>query len=502
MEIHHNVSDLNSFKRKMAKKYNISCPKSIDLLKTYHKLVKEKRIKRNKKIEEFLKLRPVRSLSGIVNVSVLLKPYPCKGKCIFCPKEKGLPKSYLKKEPAVQRAVLNKFHPFFQTKTRLESLKLTGHPTDKIELRIIGGTWSQYPKNYQTWFVKQCFRACNNSKTKSLEKLQKENEKAKRRIIGITIETRPDCIDLKEIKRMRTLGITRVELGVQTVYNDILKINKRGHTIKETIKATKLLKDNGFKVSYQLMPNLKGSSPKKDIEMFRVIFSNPDFRPDLIKIYPLALVKSAPLHKDFKKGNYKPYSKEKLINLLAEIKEQIPLWCRIERVIRDIPPQYIVKGAKTLNLREIVQKRMKQKCKCIRCREVKGSYKKEKLYLFKEEYEASKGKEIFLSYENKNRTRLYALLRLRIRESENILPVLKNAALIREIHTYGQMTEIGKKSISAQHKGLGKKLIREAEKISKLYYNRIAVISGVGVRNYWRQLGYKIIGHGYMAKIL
>jgi elongator complex protein 3 len=521
--------DLDCFKRKMAKKYKILCPSNVDLLEIYHKLVRKKRTEPLKDIEKLLRTRPIRSLSGIVNISVLTKPYPCPGKCIYCPSQKGIPKSYLKGEPAVQRAILTNFNPYLQVQTRLESLEKTGHPIDKIELRIIGGTWSYYPKQYQTWFVKRCFRAANNfnskrkTKTQNLEEAQKKNEQAKCRIIGITIETRPDYVDFKEIKRMRNLGITGVELGVQSIYDDILKLNKRGHNIKSTIKATKLLKDVGFKVSYQMMPNLPGSDFKRDLKMFQELFSNPDFRPDLLKIYPLALLKEAPLYKQYKKGKIKVYSHKDLIKLLIEIKKEIPFWCRIQRIMRDIPSKDIIAGgAKISNLREVVQKEMREKglkCKCIRCREVREDYKpNEKIYLFREDYPASGGKEIFLSFEDKKRGKLYALLRLRIPgisgsgggqvgvRSLKTLPVLKNSAIIREVHTYGQMVPIKytglTRAISPQHKGFGKKLIREAEKITKKEFGlkKIAVISGVGVREYYSsKLGYKLSGT-YMVK--
>jgi len=510
------LADLDSAKRKFAKKFKTTTLSNVKLLKAYHDLVKNKRLKPDKNLEILLIKRKIRSLSGIVNVSVLTKPYPCPGKCIYCPGQKGLPKSYLKKEPAVQRAILTNFDPYLQVQTRLRSLEATGHPTDKIELRIIGGTWSYYPKKYQTWFITRCFAACNTKldetkhkttrKTKPLKAEQKLNEKAKRRIIGITIETRPDYITKKEIKRLRKLGVTRVELGVQSIYDNVLKLNKRGHKVEATIKATKLLKDAGFKVSYQIMPNLPGSNFKKDIKMFKELFSNPDFQPDFLKIYPLALVRESPLYNWYKKRKFKPYSKKKLTKLLVEIKKQIPYYCRIQRIIRDIPSAYIIEGGtKVSNLREIVQKEMEikdEKCKCIRCREVKENYDpKEKLYLFRQDYNASGGKEIFLSYEDKNRERLYSLLRLRI-PANPFLMVLENSAIIRDLHTYGQLVPITEKEKAPQHKGLGKKLIKEAEKIvytefsrstkKEFDINKIAVISGVGVRNYYRKLGYKL----------
>lgn len=513
---------MTSFKRKIAKKYKIPCPSNIELLKVYHKLVKKKIIRKSQKIESLLKTRPIRSLSGIVNISVLTKPYPCPGKCLYCPLEKGIPKSYLSGEPAVERAKRLNFNPYLQVKKRIEMLEAEGHPTDKIELRIVGGTWSYYPKKYQIWFVKECFRACNSKKRdcnkiamaellQQLKKEQKLNEKAKHRIVGLSIETRPDYINEKEIQWLRKLGVTMVELGVQSIYDDVLKLNLRGHGIKETILATKLLKDAGFKVLYQMMPNLPGSNLKRDEKMFEELFQNPDFQPDYLKIYPCAPLKEAPLYKLWKAGKYKTYSERELINLLKSIKKKIPFYVRIQRITRDIPSNEILAGgAKISNLRQIVAEEMKKegwKCQCIRCREVRGNYNpKDKLYLFREDYEASEGKEIFLSFETKNQEKLYSLLRLRIPKDEGteasyIFPVLKNAALIREIKTFGELVPIGKRKISPQHQGLGKKLIKEAEKIAKKEFglNKIAVISGIGAREYFRQLGYKL-KDTYMVK--
>jgi len=466
-----------------------------------------------------------------------------------------MPKSYLSGEPAAERAKRLKFNPYLQVEKRIEMLENEGHPTDKIDLRIIGGTWSHYPEKYQEWFVKECFKSCNEfnrtkkSKIKNpykaepsgfrqksklqikiqkLEKIQKRNEKAKSRITGISVETRPDFINEEEVKFMRELGITRVELGVQSIFDDVLKLNLRGHGVRETILATKILKDAGFKICYQMMPNLLGSDLERDEKMFEEIFSNPDFQPDYLKIYPCALLKETPFYKWYLKGKYKPYPKEELIDLTKKIKLKIPYYARIQRITRDIPSQYIIEGgAKISNLRQIVQEKMKNenlKCKCIRCREVRKKYNpKEKIYLFRENYEASGGKEIFLSFESldynppttlpdfvgapadKRRSstlinadrKLYALLRLRIpsqffERKKHFIKILDGAAIIREIQTFGEVVPIGAKKIAPQHRGLGKKLIKEAEKIVKKEFGlrKIAVISGVGVRDYFKKLGY------------
>jgi elongator complex protein 3 len=442
-----------------------------------------------------------------VNVSVLTKPYPCPGKCLYCPNENGIPKSYVSGEPAVERAKILKYSPYLQVKKRIEMLGKEGHPTDKIELRIIGGTWSYYPKNYQNWFVKRCFDACNKKSGKTLKKAQSLNEKAKHRIIGLSIETRPDFINEKEIKHLREFGATMIELGIQSVYDDVLDFNLRGHKTKDAICATELLKNAGFKVLYQMMPNLPKSSLKRDKEMFKIIFTDQNFQPDLLKIYPCALLKKAPLYKLWKRGEYKPYTESELVELIKYAKKMAPVSVRIQRISRDIPSKSIIAGAaKISNIRQLIAaeaKKEKWSCKCIRCREVKGSFiDKEKFFIFRKNYKASNGKEIFLSFENKKRDKLYSLLRLRITDKWS-LPALKNCALIRELHTYGQMVPVAQKSKSAQHKGFGKKLVKEAEKIAKKEFGKkkIAVISGVGVRSYFKKLGYKL-KENYMVKDL
>ncbi|MFH1582314.1 MAG: tRNA uridine(34) 5-carboxymethylaminomethyl modification radical SAM/GNAT enzyme Elp3 [bacterium] len=496
-----NPEDLNKVKRFISKKYKAPCPTNMSLLKNYHELVKKRKIKKNFRIQLLLRTRPIRSLSGIVNISVLTKSYDCPGKCIFCPTEKNLPKSYLSGEPAVERAKKLNFDPYLQVEKRIEMLKNEGHPTDKIELRTIGGTWSYYPKTYRNWFIKRCFEACNEKKSKNLKEAQKVNETAKHRIVGFSIETRPDFINKKELNHLRELGITMVELGIQSIYDDVLELNLRRHNRKTIISATKLLKDYGFKILYQIMPNLAGSVLKRDKEMFKELFANQDFQPDFLKIYPCALIKGTALYKLWKNKKYRPYGKKQLISLVKDIKKIIPPYVRIQRIARDIPAHSIVSGpARITNLRQILTNSMKKenwKCECIRCREVREKYNpKEKLYLFRSNYKASKGNEIFLTFENKEKDKLYSLLRLRMTD--------KNEALIREVHTFGQLQSIAfKKENSPQHKGLGKKLIKEAEKIAKKEYKarKITVISGVGVRGYYKKLGYRL-KDTYMVKNL
>ncbi len=511
-------ADLSSLKRWFAKKHRTSLPKNSALLSAYHKLLRQGKVRENKTLEGLLRTRKIRSLSGIVSVSVLTKPWFCPGKCIYCPNQKDLPKSYLDGEPAVMRAQANDFDPYRQVQARLKSLKATGHNISKIELIVIGGTWSAIPISYQNWFIKEVFRACNQYRfsgknssqrsSQSLKTAQRLNEKAKCRIIGITVETRPDHINEAEIKRLRSLGVTRVELGVQSLNDEVLKKNLRGHGVNQTILATRLLKNASFKICYHMMPNLPGSDLKKDKKMFIELFNNPDFQPDFLKIYPCVVCKEAPLYKLWLKGKYHPYSDRKLIDLLVQAKQQVPVWCRIIRIYRDIPSFKIMAGSKISNLRQVVNKELNKqgkKCNCIRCREIKGKFTaKNKLKMFQQNYSASGGQEIFLTFEDIKRKNLYALLRLRLpKSSQAIFPVLKNAALMREIHTYGEAIDFNQQSkTSPQHRRLGKELIKASEKIAKDQgFKKMAVISGVGTRNYYRMLGYRL-KDTYMVKNL
>ena len=503
-ELPETQAEFLQLKKKLSKQYVLPVPTNADLRDRYNALVKEKKVKRSVALEKILLSRAIRTESGVAVVAVLTKSYPCPGKCIYCPSEKNMPKSYLSNEPAVMRAIDAKFDPYRQVQNRLRSLELNGHATDKIELIVMGGTFSFLPKAYQEKFITECFRACNDypRKVHKVIKLldkklldeQKKNETAKRRIIGLTLETRPDYIDEKEIINFRKLGCTRVELGVQSLNDDVLKKNKRGHLVAETIRATKLLKDAGFKINYHMMPGLPGSTPKRDFEMFRTIFEDPKFQPDMIKIYPTVVLKNSQLFKIWKNGLYKPLSDKQFEKLVLKIKnEAIPPYVRIARLVRDVPTSSIIAGPIISNLRQIIIPQ--SHCPCIRCREVRSGYEiREKIILDRIDYDASDGKEIFLQYVSPDKNKLFALLRLRITS--------ENKAIVREVHTYGKVAKINEKDKkSPQHIGLGKKLIREAEKITKKEFGipEISVISGIGVRNYYRKAGYKL-RDTYMVK--
>jgi elongator complex protein 3 len=462
-------------------------------------------IKLTNKELELLTIKKTRAISGILPLSVFTKPYPCKGQCLYCPSNKDMPKSYIESEPAVLRAVRNEFDPYKQVTSRLNQFIFSGHQPQKIELIIQGGTFSDLPNEYRIDFLKKIFNAANSWPNKviketEIEKAKKNNEKAYCRIIGITIETRPDSIDEKELLFLRMLGVTRVELGVQTLNNESLILNRRGHTIEDVIKATALLKEYGFKVCYHMMPGLPGSTPQRDKEDFCELFNNPNYMPDLLKIYPCVITKGSELDSWSIKNNYKPLSDQELVPLLIEIKEMLPCWVRVQRLGRDIPATEIVAGTKISNIRELVEKNLSTECKCIRCREIKNDEITNPIFSLTH-YAASGGDEYFLEFKNKENNKLFASLRLRINNKQSVkgLEILNNAAIIREIHTYGKMTEIGLHG-NIQHAGLGKKLIKEAEKIAKKEKcENIIVISGIGVRDYYRHLGYELKNE-YMVK--
>ncbi len=526
--------DLSAFKRSLSKKYGFSILLNSTILKEYFLLLKENKIDNNwqEKYHNFfislLKKRAVRTLSGIASVAVLTKPYPCPGSCAYCPKKPNVPVSYLPNEPAVMRALRLNYNPYLQTVYRLRALENNGHEPNKIELIVIGGTWSYLKTTYKYWYLLNCFKAANDynkiknkiiitksekiiknkffdkkiySSKLSLSELkkrliieQKKNELADYNIIGLSIETRPDYINDKELIQLRELGVTRVEMGVQAIDDDILKLNNRGHDVNTIAQATEKLKQFGFKITYHFMPALPGSNPKKDVAMFKQLYSDERFKPDQIKFYPTTVVRDSLLYKWWKQGKYKPYSDKELEKVIIGCKKIVPVYTRIMRLIRDIPGESIEAGNKITNLRQVL-KRKGVKCNCIRCREpqnknIKG--KKLKLNILK--YKASEADEYFISFDSIDNEILYGFCRLRLDNSSDISP-----AIVRELHVYGQLVPIGGEK-KVQHSGLGKKLMKEAERIAKENeIKKIAVISGVGVRGYYKKLGYKLEGT-YMVK--
>ena len=456
-----------------------------------------------------IRMKPSRTLSGVTTVTVLTKPYPCPGKCIFCPSDARMPKSYLPDEPGAMRALHHDFDPFLQTSARIEALDSIGHPTEKIELLVLGGTWSSYKKDYQEWFLKRCFDAMNHSESGTLQEAQTSNERAHHKNVGLVIETRPDWVTPDEVRRLRMLGVTKIQLGVQSLNDAILEQNHRGHLIAETRRASALLRAAGFKIVMHWMPNLLGATLDSDREDFMHLWSDPNLLPDEIKIYPCQLLSNTDLYSYWRSGEYVPYTTQELIDLIADIKVHIPRYCRVNRIVRDIPSNNIVEGNKRTSLRQDIQNELSQRgqlCRCIRCREVRGrSIDPRQLELHDHQYTSATSIEHFLEYETPQ-DHLAGYLRLSLPNANapdlNLID-LQDAALIREVHVYGQSLSIGEEQLgAAQHQGLGSRLMERAEDIARTQnYSQMAVIAALGTRGYYARLGYTL-GENYMVKEL
>lgn len=514
-----------------------------------------------------IKMKPVRTISGVTPVTVLTKPFPCPGKCIFCPSDIRMPKSYLSDEPGAQRAERNWFDPYLQVYNRLQALKNIGHKTDKVELIVLGGTWSYYPENYQIWFIKECFRALNefdikdgreeilkkyrklsdkltlsdnpeknkeklaskqfsgeddktynkvidenylepekeigldNIQTSTWEELEKQqvvNESAGVRSVGLVIETRPDHISEKEVIRVRRLGCTKTQIGVQSLTDDVLKKNHRGHNVAATRRAFKLLRLAGFKIHAHMMANLYGSNPENDVEDFKKLFNDPDFKPDELKLYPCSLIGSAELMQYYKKGLWQPYSYDELLHVISSSIKYTPEYCRLTRVIRDIPSPDIVVGNKLTNFRQIAEDKLKkigELSKDIRAREIRNEVFSEDEIKFKvTDYETSISNEKFLQFyvEKDDQEKILGFLRLSLPTVEQFMDELKGSAMIREIHVYGSVVNIGERTKGkVQHLGLGTKLIAKAKEFAQQSgYKKLNVISAIGTKNYYRKKGF------------
>jgi elongator complex protein 3 len=454
-----------------------------------------------------------RTISGVTPVAVMTRPSGCPGQCVYCPTYSATPQSYTPTSPAVLRAIKCDYQAGEQVRLRLKILEKMGHPTDKVELIVMGGTFLATPVEYQYDFIKGCFDALNGEESETLEQAKLLNETAVHRCTGLCIETRPDWCGQEEIERMLDFGATRVELGVQTLDDDIFRLVRRGHGVKEVVEATRLLKEHAFKVHYHWMPGLPGSTPEKDLEMSALLFSDERFRPDGLKIYPTMVIEGTELEKWYRDGSYVPYSKETMTSLVAGIKALVPKYVRISRVLRDIPSTYIVGGLKD-SLRGEVKRLMEQdgvRCRCIRCREyghrARAGWEIGEPEMVRYDYQASGGREIFLSFEDSEET-LFGLLRMRVQE--NTAPRMERAAvgktaLVRELHVFGPEVPLnGQTAEGVQHKGLGRALLAEAERIAaeEFHADSVLILSGVGARDYYRtESGYGLRAD-YMVKSL
>jgi elongator complex protein 3 len=453
-----------------------------------------------------------RTISGVTPLAVMTSPFSCPGRCLYCPTFPDAPQSYTPESPAVLRARRFAYEPRQQVTTRLNTFAEMGHPTDKIELIIMGGTFLARPADYQYSFVKDCYDALNGETSASLEEAKKLNETARHRCTGLCIETRPDWCGPAEIERMLEFGATRVELGVQTLDDDIYRLVRRGHGVAEVVRATALLREHGFKVYYHWMPGLPGATPEKDLEMSRTLFTDDRFKPDGLKLYPTMVVQGTELEKWWREGRYKPYSDRTMVDLIVAIKSLVPGYVRISRVLRDIPSKFVVAGLKD-SLRDIVREKMKKDgitCRCIRCREyghrVRTGWAIGEPHLVRLDYAASDSQEVFLSFEDSHET-LFGILRMRLQPHP--VPVLGgpegNYALIRELHVFGPEVPLNEqRGEAAQHKGLGRALFREAERIARDEFSarQLVILSGTGAKEYYRREFDCTSSDDYMVKKL
>ena len=590
---------LKDTQRAFAKSHNLSTlPSKSQILQAYFLLLEQGKIEKNADFELLLRKRAIRSLSGIVPIQVLTKPFPCPSRCIFCPNDPEMPKSYIKSEPGAMRAFLNQFDPLKQVYNRLYSLQQTGHKTDKIEMIVLGGTWDFYPRDYKIDFIKQLYDACNTfwalaiknltgtadwkyafeitnqgqiQLSPSLEEAIQINEIAQHRIIGLTIETRPEFVTDQNCRDWRAMGVTRIEMGVQSTDDTVLDLNKRGHHLAEVEKALHKLRQYAFKFSIHIMPGLYGSTLEKDIQTFCDVYTNPYLKPDEIKFYPTSVIPQTELYELYQQGKYQPITTEEISQVIeTTFREIIPPYTRIKRLIRDIPATEISAGSNVTNLSQLMHDKLLKKYqkadadfrsvfyrrlyadlqvftdeeeffeKIIgsrashlsdfqtyllgkipellrfrhfvsldtRSREVRNKKEKtEVLNLVVRAYESSVGQEYFISYEDELGY-LYGFTRLLLPKLEERLDVAGlglETALIRELHVYGSLQSLKNQEEGGQkvqHSGLGKQLLETAEKIAqKSDFSKLSVISGVGVREYYRKQGYELEGT-YMVKVL
>jgi elongator complex protein 3 len=507
-------SDVNLLRMRIAAKHRLrkvpSNSEMIRLLKTEEKT----------KLLPLLRRKNTRTISGVTVIAVMTKPYPCPQPepCAYCPGGPtfGVPQSYTGFEPAAMRGLQNKFDPYSQVKSRMGQLKAIGHKVDKVELIVMGGTFPSMPVDYQEWFVQHCLDAITSKKSADLAEAKQNAETSRIRNVGITVETRPDWAKESHVDHMLSMGVTRVEMGVQNPCDEIYNLVGRTHTVEDVIEATRISKDAGLKIVYHLMPGLPGSSKEKDIEAFKGIFTNRCFKPDMIKIYPCLVLKGTKAHGWYSNGTYRPYTTEEAVSLVAEIKKIVPFWIRIMRVQRDIPAPLIVAGVNKSNLRQLAQQKLAEqnvRCKCIRCREVGHRMaidgvepNLEEIDILTSSYAASEGSEVFISAEDCENDVLIGYLRLRIPSEKAHRPEIRRepCSIVRELHVYGSLVPVGKHLVKAwQHKGYGSILLAEAERVSKEVYGlrKILVISALGTKQYYMRFGYRYDGV-YVSKRL
>jgi elongator complex protein 3 len=495
--------DVNKLKIKVSAKYHLEAvPSNADLITALTD-------SESKKLLPIIRRKNTRAISGVTVIATMTKPYPCPQPepCAYCPggPTTGSPQSYTGFEPAALRGSQNSFDPYEQVQSRIRQLTAIGHKVDKVELIVMGGTFLATPIEYQTWFIQRCLDAITGKTSANLDEAKANAEVSQTRNVGITVETRPDWAKQPHIDAMLGMGVTRVELGVQNPDDQIYQRVGRIHTVVDVVEATQIAKDSGLKIVYHMMPGMPGSNPQKDLDAFKSIFTDSAFKPDMIKIYPCLAIAGTKAYQWYQEGTYEPYTTEQAANLIAEIKKTIPKWVRVMRVQRDIPARLILAGVTKSDVRELAQKKLKDQgmqCQCIRCREVGHRLAVdhvkpdlEKVKILTERYEASEGHEVFISAEDPQNNVLLGYLRLRVpsRKAHRLEITQVPSAIVRELHVYGPLVPVGKHSATAwQHKGYGKELLAEAERIASVEFGvkKLLVISALGTRGYYMRLGY------------
>jgi len=500
---------LNRAKIEFCREHELSwMPRNSDLLSALPPEIRQK-------FSEHLRVKKVRSVSGVNVIGVMSSPRGCPhGRCVFCPMEKGFPMSYTSGEPAAMRGLQSDYDPFVQITSRVEQLKAIGHEPSKVELVIQGGTFLAAPYDYQEQFVQRCLDALNDVNSSTLNEAKLHAETSEIRNVGLTIETKPDWCKQPHVDQMLRFGCTRVEIGVQIIDDAVYTLTNRGHSVQDVVEAFQIARDAGFKIVAHMMPGLPGSDFQKDLASFKMLFSNPRFRPDMMKIYPCLVMEGTELYEWWKRGDYQAFDTEQAIELIAQVKEFVPPWVRIMRVHREFPVQLIQAGVKSGNLRELALARLQErgrKCRCIRCREVGHRTLKDgalvepnRVEMVATEYEASDGKELFISIEDSAADILVGYVRLRV-PSQNATrdEVDSSTAMVRELHVYGPEVPVGQRRSGAwQHAGFGRKLLAEAErKAREAGASKVLVLSALGTKQYYERLGYSRVGP-YMGKVI
>ncbi|KAG1963699.1 elongator complex protein 3 [Pimephales promelas] len=520
VEAHEQGKDinLNKVKTKTSAKYGLSAqPRLVDIIAAVPPHYRRALVPK-------LKAKPIRTASGIAVVAVMCKPHRCPhisftgNICVYCP---GGPdsdfeystQSYTGYEPTSMRAIRARYDPYLQTRHRVEQLKQLGHSVDKVEFIVMGGTFMALPEEYRDYFIRNLHDALSGHTSNNVTEAVRYSERSNTKCVGITIETRPDYCLKRHLSDMLAYGCTRLEIGVQSVYEDVARDTNRGHTVRAVCESFQLAKDAGFKVVAHMMPDLPNVGMERDVEQFIEFFENPAFRPDGLKLYPTLVIRGTGLYELWKTGRYKSYSPSALVDLVARILALVPPWTRVYRVQRDIPMPLVSSGVEHGNLRELALARMKDmgtECRDVRTREVgiQEIHHKVRPYqveLIRRDYVANGGWETFLSYEDPEQDILIGLLRLRRCSPQSFRPELKGGvSIVRELHVYGSVVPVSSRDPSKfQHQGFGMMLMEEAERIARDEHGsgKLAVISGVGTRNYYRKMGYELEGP-YMVKNL